>query len=445
MITMNKFKMLALLAAVSASLSFNVQAEPAGEAVALNRVVAVVNSDVITNNELTQRAHAAALNLRRQNIQLPNMQQLRGQVLEQLIMERAIEQRARETGVRVDDALINATIEQIARQNKISVAEMRRQLDLDGVTFPEFREQIRSQLIAQRLREREVNAKIKIPESEIDAFLAEQAGFNINDTKELHVAHIFIPVSKSMSSEAMNEAKKTAQMVFKKVKAGEDFGQLAATYSKADDALNGGDLGWRTISQMPSQLASSVRDAQNEPSRVAMDIGPDGYTIVKVLARRDGVQNKLTGGPVTQTHVRHILMAITPVTPEAVVLDRINTIYSRLVNQKEDFETLARLNSVDSSATRGGDIGWVQTGDVVPEFEKAMNQLQPGQISEPVRTQFGYHIIQVIDRKKEAMNADRLRYMARQMLSERKVNEATIAWQRELRDRAFVELRPDVY
>lgn len=442
---MNKLKKLALLAAVSASLSLNVQAQPTQDPVALNRVVAVVNSDVITDNELTQRVHAAALNLRRQNIQLPSMQQLRAQVLEQLVMERAVEQRARETGVRVDDALINATIEQIARQNKMTVAQLRRQLDLDGVTFPEFRHQIRSQLIAQRLREREVNAKIKIPESEIDAFLAEQAGFNINDTKELHVAHIFIPVSKSMSSEEMSQAKKTAHDVFEKVKAGDDFGQLAAAYSKADDALNGGDLGWRTLSQMPSQLAATVRDAQQDHHRVALSINSDGYTIVKVLERRDGVQNKLTGGPVTQTHVRHILMAVTPVTPEAVVLDRINTIYSRLVDKKEDFETLARLNSVDASATRGGDLGWVQAGDVVPEFEKAMNQLQPGQISEPIRTQFGYHIIQVIDRKKEAMNADRLRYMARQMLSERKVSEATINWQRELRDRAFVEIRPDVH
>lgn len=442
---MNKLKKLALLAAVSASLSLNVQAQPTQDPVALNRVVAVVNSDVITDNELTQRVHAAALNLRRQNIQLPSMQQLRAQVLEQLVMERAVEQRARETGVRVDDALINATIEQIARQNKMTVAQLRRQLDLDGVTFPEFRHQIRSQLIAQRLREREVNAKIKIPESEIDAFLAEQAGFNINDTKELHVAHIFIPVSKSMNSEEMGQAKKTAHDVFEKVKAGDDFGQLAAAYSKADDALNGGDLGWRTLSQMPSQLAATVRDAQQDHHRVALSINSDGYTIVKVLGRRDGVQNKLTGGPVTQTHVRHILMAVTPVTPEAVVLDRINTIYSRLVDKKEDFETLARLNSVDASATRGGDLGWVQAGDVVPEFEKAMNQLQPGQISEPIRTQFGYHIIQVIDRKKEAMNADRLRYMARQMLSERKVSEATINWQRELRDRAFVEIRPDVH
>ncbi len=445
MTTMNKMKYVALLAAFSASICV---AQPSGKQVAsepqlLNAVVAVVNNDVITTDELAERAHSAALNLRRQKIQLPPMQQLRVQVLEQLILERAISQRARETGIRVDDGIVNATIEQIAQQNKISVAELRRRLSLDGVTFPQFREEIRSQIVAQRLREREVDDEIKIPESEIDAFLADQAGYNINDTIEYNISHIWIPTSESMSSDELSAARDTADDILERAQDGEDFGRLAASYSKASDALDGGNLGWRTLSQMPTALAAAVRDARQQSSKVAMNVSSDGYYIVKVNDRRDGVKTKLAGGPVTQTHVRHILMAVTPVTDEATVLNRLNDIRKRLVENKEDFATLARLHSVDGSATRGGDLGWVHPGDTVPAFEEAMNNLRPGEVSRPIKTQYGYHIIQVLDRRQEAVDAERMRYMARQVLRQRKLAEATANWQRELRDRAYVEIRRD--
>lgn len=445
MTTMNKMKYVALLAAFSASICV---AQPSGKQVAsepqlLNAVVAVVNNDVITTDELAERAHSAALNLRRQKIQLPPMQQLRVQVLEQLILERAISQRARETGIRVDDGIVNATIEQIAQQNKISVAELRRRLSLDGVTFPQFREEIRSQIVAQRLREREVDDEIKIPESEIDAFLADQAGYNINDTIEYNISHIWIPTSESMSSDELSAARDTADDILERAQDGEDFGRLAASYSKASDALDGGNLGWRTLSQMPTALAAAVRDARQQSSKVAMNVSSDGYYIVKVNDRRDGVKTKLAGGPVTQTHVRHILMAVTPVTDEATVLNRLNDIRKRLVENKEDFATLARLHSVDGSATRGGDLGWVHPGDTVPAFEEAINNLKPGEVSRPIKTQYGYHIIQVLDRRQEAVDAERMRYMARQVLRQRKLAEATANWQRELRDRAYVEIRRD--
>lgn len=443
MTTMNKMKYVALLAAFSASICV---AQPSGKQAAaepqlLNAVVAVVNNDVITTDELAERAHSAALNLRRQKIQLPPMQQLRVQVLEQLILERAISQRARETGIRVDDGIVNATIEQIAQQNKISVAELRRRLSLDGVTFPQFREEIRSQIVAQRLREREVDEEIKIPESEIDAFLADQAGYNINDTIEYNISHIWIPTSESMSSDELSAARDTAEDILDRAQDSEDFGRLAASYSKASDALDGGNLGWRTLSQMPTALAAAVREARQQSSKVAMNVSSDGYYIVKVNDRRDGVKTKLAGGPITQTHVRHILMAVTPVTDEATVLNRLNDIRKRLVENKEDFATLARLHSVDGSATRGGDLGWVHPGDTVPAFEEAMNQLKPGEVSRPIKTQYGYHIIQVIDRRQEAVDAERMRYMARQVLRQRKLAEATANWQRELRDRAYVEIR----
>ena len=441
---MNKMKYLALLAAFSASVctaqTTATQAQTSSAQV-LNAVVAVVNNDVITTEELADRAHSAALNLRRQKIQLPPMPQLRAQVLEQLILERAISQRARETGIRVDDGVVNATIEQIAAQNKISVAELRRRLSLDGVPFTQFREEIRSQIVAQRLREREVDEQIKIPESEIDAFLADQAGYNINDTIEYNVSHIWIPAHEGMSTEELNNARSTANDILERARDGEDFGQLAASYSKANDALDGGNLGWCTLSQMPTAMAAAVRDARQNASKIAMNVSSDGFYIVKVNDRRDGVQTKLAGGPVTQTHARHILMAVTPVTDEATVLNRLSDIRKRLTVDKEDFATLARLHSVDGSATRGGDLGWLHPGDTVPAFEEAMNKLQPGEISQPIKTQYGYHIIQVIDRRQEAMDAERMRYMARQILRQRKLAEATVNWQRELRDRAYVEIR----
>ena len=445
MTTMNKMKYLALLAAFSASVCMAQTSakKPAAEPEFLNAVVAVVNNDVITTGELAERTHTAALNLRRQKIELPPMQQLRIQVLEQLILERAMAQRARETGIRVDDGVVNATIEQIAQQNKISVAELRRRLQLDGVTFPQFREEIRSQVIAQRLREREVNDEIKIPESEIDAFLADQAGFNVNDTIEYDVSHIWIPTNEGMSTEELNNARNVADDVLERAQDGEDFGALAASFSKASDALEGGKLGWRTLSQMPTALAAAVREARQQSSKVAMNVSSDGYYIVKVNARRDGVKTKLAGGPVTQTHARHILMAVTPVTDEGTVLKRLNDIRDRLINKKEDFATLARLHSVDGSATRGGDLGWLQPGDSVPAFEEAMNRLKPGEISQPIKTQYGYHIIQVLDRRQESANAERMRHIARQTLRQRKLAEAVATWQRELRDKAYVEIRRD--
>ena len=246
-----------------------------------------------------------------------------------------------------------------------------------------------------------------------------------------------------MSTEELNNARSTANDILERAHDGEDFGQLAASYSKANDALDGGNLGWRTLSQMPTAMAAAVRDARQNASKIAMNVSSDGFYIVKVNDRRDGVQTKLAGGPVTQTHARHILMAVTPVTDEATVLNRLNDIRNRLVNNKEDFATLARLHSVDGSATRGGDLGWLHPGDTVPAFEAAMNKLQPGEVSQPIKTQYGYHLIQVVDRREEAMDAERMRFMARQILRQRKLAEATATWQRELRDRAYVEIRRD--
>ena len=407
------------------------------EAGELDRIIAVVNNDVITEHELEQRVHTVAINLRRQNIQLPSMELLRAQVLERLISERAILQRARQTGIRVDDQMVNASIEQIARQNNLTVEELRQRLLADGVTFPAFRNEIRDEITTQRLREREVTEKIEISESEIDAYLSEQAGFKGEDTTEYHVEHIFLPVGTPEENDSVRAA---AESLADRARKGEEFSSLAASFSRADDAMQGGELGWKTLSDLPTPFAEAIRKNPNETYYVFNS--QRAWHVLKVSGKRDGVQAKLGSGPVEQTHARHILMFVSDITPEADVIRRLNDIRSRVESGEADFATMARLHSVDSTATRGGDLGWLQPGDTVPDFEAAMAKLKPGQVSEPIRTPYGYHLIQVVERRtaKEG-NPERVRVAARQAIRQKKLNEANYNWERELRDEAYVEIR----
>lgn len=404
----------------------------------LDRIVAVVNQEVITERELQNRTHVVAINLRRQNIALPPMETLRAQVLDRLITERAIMQRARETGIRIDDQMVNASIEQIARQNQLSVDELRQRLAADGVDFATFREEIRDEITTQRLREREVDEKIVILDSEIDTYLAEQAGFTNVDTTEYRVAHILLPIGPGEDETQLME---TAMQLAQRARNGEDFSALAASFSRSPDALEGGDLGWRDRSRLPTEFWATI-SKDPKPGNVFVTQTKTAVHILKVLDQRDGVEAKLSGGPVEQTHARHILMFVSDITPEADVLRRLNDIKTRVESGEADFATMARLNSVDNSATRGGDLGWLQAGDTVPEFEAAMNSLAPGQVSEPIKTQYGYHLIQVIERRTDKEgNPQRMRIAARQALREKKLAEAVYNWQRELRDQAYVEIR----
>ena len=445
--TMNKLKTLAVLTMSIATLGTAyaapeapVVAEPEAvpTRIALDRIIAVVNNDVITERELQERTHVVAINLRRQNIQLPDMAQLRQQVLVRLISEKTIMQRARETGIRIDDQMVNASIEQIALSNNITVDQLRQRLMADGVSFGAFREEIRDEIITQRLREREVDSKIVIPESEIDAFLAEKAGFSTSDTSEYRIAHILLPIDDANDADDVEDR---AEEIADKAREGEDFATLVATYSKASDAMQGGDIGWRDIQNLPSEFLTAMKKDDRTGS-VHIAKTSHAWHVFKVLGQRDGVQHKLAGGPINQTHVRHILMFVSDITPEAEVVRRLNDIKRRIESGEADFATMARLNSVDNSATRGGDLGWVQAGDTLPPFENAMNMLKPGEVSDPVKTQYGYHLIQVEERRLEKDgNPERMRLAARQALRQRKMAEAAFNWQRELRDRAYVEIR----
>lgn len=406
----------------------------------LDRIVAVVNRDIITEYELQTRVHQVALNLRRQGIELPGMHQLRRQVLERLILEKTIEQRAKDTGIRVDEQMVNASIEQIAQNNNMTVEELRDRLRDDGTTYSAFREQIRQEILLQRLRQREVDSKILIPESEINAYLAEKAGFASDETTEYHLFHILIPIESSDKNGA--KAKQLADSVLERAKNGEDFAKLAAETSKAETALEGGDLGWKDSSRMPSIFWKAL---QSDPSRgkIAVIRTPEAFHIIRIAGERDGVKAKLAGVPVTQTHVRQILMFVSDITPEAEVVSRLNEIRRRILAKESDFATYARLNSVDHSATRGGDLGWLRPGDLPAEFEEQVNRLGIGEISEPFKTKYGYHLIEVIDRREKEADSENSRYDAQRVLRERKLAEAFTNWQRELRDQAYVEIREE--
>lgn len=403
----------------------------------LDEIAAVVNDDVITEYELQQRTRMAALNLRRQNIKLPDMQSLRRQVLDQLILDKAINQRAREVGIRVDDQMVSAAIEQIAANNKVTVEKMRGELAADGVPFASFREQIRLEIVMQRLREREVDSQIQIPESEIDAYLAEQHGLAGGSAVEYNVSHILLPIEHEADA-AKVEA--LAEEIVKRARAGEDFASLAASYSKASDSMSGGELGWRTSQSMPTVLWEAVK---GNPAKgaVAMARNSSGFHIVKISDERNGLAAQMAGNMVKMTHARHILMQVSQLTPEATVLSRMTDIRTKILNGQADFQTMARLHSVDGSSTRGGDLGWLQPGDTVPEFETVMDQLKPGEISQPIKSRFGYHLIQVEERKQAQSDPRRERMAALQALREKKLGEAIVKWQRELRDTAYVEIR----
>jgi peptidyl-prolyl cis-trans isomerase SurA len=414
---------------------------PAASLRMIDRIVAVVNDEVITYNELQMRLRIAEGQLQRQKIALPARPVLVRQVLERMIIDRAQLQMARETGVRVDDATVNAAIARIAEQNGLSLPQFRERLDQEGVAFARFREDVRDDIVMNRLRDREVDSKIQIGEGEIDNFLAEKAGVAVNSI-EYNIAQILLRVPENASSDAIETVRKRAEDLASQIRGGADFAKLAASYSNAQEALAGGELGWRTAERLPTLFLDAVKDLK--PGELGPIVrSPGGFHILKLAGKRSAVEGKLATGPVQQTRVRHILLRVSDVTPESDVLRRLTDLRDRVTKGGQDFGQLARLHSVDPSATRGGDLGWIYPGDTVPEFERAMNALKVGEVSEPVHSPFGWHLIQVQDRRTEESPMERNRFAARQALRDRKADEAYQEWLQQLRDRTYVELKLD--
>ena len=407
----------------------------------IDRIVAIVNDEVVTANELRARARVAEVQLRRQKIQPPSTDVLERQVLERMIVDRAQLQLARETGVRVDDATVNAALGRIAESNGLTLQALRQRLDADGVSFTQFRDDIRQDIILNRLREREVDSRIQISDSELENFIAAQSGVSA-DSEEINIAQILLRVPENSASDRVESTRARAEELVAQLKDGADFARVAASFSNAPEALQGGELGWRNTDRLPTLFIDAIKGLK--PGDVTPVFrSPNGFHILKVLGRRSGVDSKLATGPVQQTHARHILLRVSELMPEPEVKRRLEEMKQRVEAGQIEFGTLARLHSLDPSGSRGGDLGWLYPGDTVPEFEKSMNALKINEISPPVRSPFGWHLIQVLERRTEQASSDRARLQARQALRDRKADEAYQDWMRQLRDKTYVEYRLD--
>lgn len=404
--------------------------------ITLDRVVAIVNDEALTQNEIDEQKKIALAQMKAQNVTPPSSDTLDKQVLERLITERALLQFAKETGVRVDDTQVERTIARIAQDNKMTPEEFRKALEKDGTSYTKFREDIRNEITIQRLRERDVDGRVTVSESEVDNFLATQSVQAGGDV-EYRLSHILVLVPEQASPDQIDAKRARAEEALKEIKGGAEFAQVAAGFSDAQDALQGGVLGWRAPARMPTVFAEVVRTMK------AGDVSPvlrsaNGFHIVKVQE----VRNRDTPTIVEQTHTRHILIKVNEIVSDSDAKARIDRIRDRIENGAK-FEDQAKLNSDDGSAARGGDLGWVSPGDTVPPFEEAMNKLKINEISQPVHTTFGWHLIQVTGRRTQDITADRRRDQARMALRQRKSDEMFQDWLRQTRDRTYVEIKTD--
>lgn len=403
----------------------------------IDKIVAIVNDDVVTRHELDDKIDTVVHQLKKQGTALPAPEVLEKQILDRMVMDMLQLQLAKETGVRVDDAQLDKAMQRIAQENNISsLAEFRTKLEQDGVDFKKFREEIRSEIIASRLREREVDSKIVVSDNEIDNYLATQAR-QPGRNEEYQLAHILVLVPEQASAEKIQASRERAEQALAQLRGGAEFAQVAAGFSDAKDAMQGGALGWRPTDRIPILFLDALQ--KMHPGDVSEVLrGPNGFHIIKLLEKR----SKDAPVMVTQTHARHILIKTSEAVPENEAKNRLLEIKKR-IDAGEDFGELAKRYSEDGSAAQGGDLGWISPGDTVPEFETAMNALKDGQISDPVQTGFGWHLIQVLERRNADISEEQKRQQARAAIHSFKSDEAYQDWLRQLRDRAYIEYRQD--
>jgi len=402
--------------------------------VAIDHIVAVVNNEVITRLELDRRYQEVAGNLARQNTPLPPRSVLERQLLERMITELALQQHARNTGVRVDSAQVERALQRIAAQNQLDLAGLQAALAQQGQSLESMRATIRNEILVARARERDVDNRLSITDADIEGYLQTRA--QQGKETEFNFAHILVTVPENASPEQMQARRARAQDILDQLAQGANFGQLSASHSDAPDALQGGVSGWREAGKMPSLFADALTPLR--PGQLAPLLrSGNGFHILKLIDRR-GLDTQLS---VTQTRARHILIRTNELTSASDARNRLLQLKERIDNGVP-FADLARLHSEDPSASRGGDLGWLNPGDTVPDFQRAMNDLKPGQVSAPTQSPFGWHLIQVQERRDQDVTQERQRLLARQALRERKGEEAFQDWVRQIRDSAYVELRP---
>lgn len=406
----------------------------------IDSIAVVVNDEVITRNEVAKRVEAVVARMRAANAQIPERADLERQVVESMIVERAQIQLAKEMGVRIDDAMLDRAIGGIAEQQKMTVQDLRNALEKEGTTFAAFREEIRSEMMLQRLRQHEVDNKIQVSDAEVDTFLAARKAAAADEV-EMNLAQILVRIPENASPEQIAARRARAEDIVRQLRTGGDFAKIAATYSDSSDALKGGEIGWRSAQRLPEVFAKALGALQ--PGQVTPVIrSATGFHILKLLDKRSAAQS-IEKAIVQQTRARHILLKVTPTMTADDAKRKLAELKERLDNKAAKFEELARLFSNDGSASKGGDLGWLYPGDTVPEFETVMNQLKPGEVSGVVESPFGFHLIEVLERKTDDLSKERERNAARQVLREQKTAEATEDWARQVRDRAYVEFRDE--
>ena len=423
---------------LAASLSLNAdQAKaqvPAARVQLVDRVVAVVNDEVITRYELNEQKRAVTAQLKRQGVALPPEGELDAQVLQRYINEKVQLQYAKEYGVRADDETVNASIQRIASDNKMSMQQFAEALRKDGVTVEKFRDELKNEIVLSRLRDREVESRVVVTDSEIDTYMALAKTQGANQA-EYQLAHILILVPEQATPDQIETRKKRAEEAEKQLKAGTPFGQVAAVFSDSNDAVQGGALGWRQADRLPAMYATAANTMKVGDTSAVLR-SANGFHIVRLLDKRAGEQKAV----VEQNKTRHILVRVNDLVGEAEARSKIERMKDRIAAGSK-FEDVAKTGSEDGSAQKGGELGWVSPGDTVPEFEAAMSKAAITTLVGPVRTQFGFHLIEVMERRSADVTAERTRQSARVALRERKADEAYQTWLRELRDRATVEVK----
>lgn len=439
-------------------------------------IAAIVNKNVITLQQVNTQTQLALEQLKRQKIPAPELSVLRKQVLQRMISEELERQEAERLGIRVSDAQVDQAVQTIAQRNRISTAKLRQEIEKSGVSWDTYRSNLRQEVRLDMLRQRTVDSTIHISDAEIDAFLKNQGNAIAAPQRQsaqpsapapqqqgpqvLGLAQILVAVPEGSPAARVQELRKKAEGLLARVRGGADFGGVAAASSDGPQALKGGELGVRPVDGWPDLFISATQNLKvGEVSGIVQS--GNGFHILKVLTRgQQGQQGQRPADPqlqsmapqaapvqqgpmmVTQTHARHILIKTSKIMSDAKAEARLKQLRQRLLNG-ESFEDLAKRNSEDSTAPQGGDLGWLTPGETVPPFEQAMNALEPGQISEPVKSQFGWHLIQVQERRTKNMEKEFKRMQARQILFERRVEPAFEDWQNQLRGQAYIDNRLD--
>jgi len=405
---------------------------PAG-AEYLDSIVAVVDDDIILESELSKESLTIMQRIQASNTEIPPEAVIRKQVLEKMIVEKLQRQQTEKAGIKVNDETVNNSAVEIAQRNNMNLAQFRAELERQGMSYKSFLDTVRNEIAINQLKAREIGSRIKVTEHEIDHFLETQDKIG-DESAQYHLGHILIAVKEAASPAEVQQAQNKAAELVKRLRAGEDFRQLAISHSNDNNALKGGDLGWRSIGDVPSLFHETV--AHMQTGAIADPIrSPSGFHIIKMLELK-GLSDHI----ITKTKVSHILIKTNELMNDAEARKRLLGLKARL-QDGEDFATLARAHSDDKgSALKGGSLEWVNPGDLVKPFEQAMNGLSLDEISEPVQTQFGWHLIKVTGREKKDNSAEYRRNLVRDTIRKRKIEEETELWLRRLRDEAFVEI-----